>query len=43
MVPYLRALVPLAEVAHMPQIDAFAPGSTGNQRPAKNFAENESV
>ena len=31
-------LVPLAEVAHMPQIDAFAPGSTGNQRPAKKIS-----
>jgi hypothetical protein len=35
IVPYLSALVPLAEVAHIPQIEAFAPGSTGNQRPEK--------
>ena len=36
IVPYLSALVPLAEVAHIPQIEAFAPGSTGNQRPEIN-------
>ena len=33
MVPYLTAFVPLAPVAHIPQIDAFAPGSTGNHSP----------
>jgi len=27
--------VPLAEVAHIPQMEALAPGSTGNHRPAE--------
>ena len=43
MVPYLTALVPLAPVAHIPHIDAFAPGSTGNQRPEAftSYVENK--
>ena len=43
IVPYLSALVPLAEVAHIPQIEAFAPGSTGNQRPEKKSNENQDL
>ena len=34
MVPYRTALVPEAPVAHIPHMEALAPGSTGNQRPS---------
>jgi hypothetical protein len=37
--------VPLAPVAHMPQMEAFAPGSTGNQRPSafRAWGEREKI
>ena len=35
IVPYRTAFVPLAPVAHIPQIDAFAPGSIGNDNPKR--------
>jgi hypothetical protein len=33
IVPYRTAFVPLAPVAHIPHIEASAPGSMGNHKP----------